>query len=475
MSTTFPTMMNTSTTTIPSSPAAIKKASSASANSNNKPKRPLSAYNLFYRYKRAKVLEAHKLGNDTNKDATIRLVTCTPGLEDYAPEETLSTTMTQSQLDELSRTEIRSALLNNLSPNDTRKRVHRKSHGAMSFLEMNKIMVASWKNIDDKTRCVFEELAEIGRRMYHKRVAEYEEDAASSSSSQAAASMSSSSPSSPSSSSSSFMSSNSSFSLNESPKKKMKIVNDNNNNNITSPPVSPQPQQTMWNSVVVDEVDMSKNIPTFFVPSCSTTFTSRRVSIESTCDGSHFDGYPTTDDVLTCVTTPMRFPEMQVKNKRSNEGSLIVDFPPFMEAGASPSYSSTMMLQQQQHHHQQHQQRDDSLVVDFPASPKSTNMDFDTLDLDSPLPAYFDKMFEDEEDDTITDTSSLDDISMARLDSSCEHDFNVPSFEEPQVSMMNNKHRTTTNNNMEPSVDDFLKLIAQLDESLPVSSRAMAA
>jgi hypothetical protein len=45
----------------------------------------------------------------------------------------------------------------------------------MSFLEMNKIMVGSWKNINDTTRSVFEELAEEGRKMYQKRLAEFEE------------------------------------------------------------------------------------------------------------------------------------------------------------------------------------------------------------------------------------------------------------------------------------------------------------
>jgi len=31
----------------------------------------------------------------------------------------------------------------------------------MSFLEMNKVMVASWKSVDEDTRSVFEELAEV--------------------------------------------------------------------------------------------------------------------------------------------------------------------------------------------------------------------------------------------------------------------------------------------------------------------------
>ena len=45
----------------------------------NKPKKPLSGYNLFYRYKRAKVIEVD--GKD--KNAICRLVKMACGLEDY--------------------------------------------------------------------------------------------------------------------------------------------------------------------------------------------------------------------------------------------------------------------------------------------------------------------------------------------------------------------------------------------------------
>ena len=40
---------------------------------------------------------------------------------------------------------------------------------------MNAIMSASWKSIDNFTRSVFEELAEEGRHIYHKRGADYNE------------------------------------------------------------------------------------------------------------------------------------------------------------------------------------------------------------------------------------------------------------------------------------------------------------
>ena len=98
------------------------------------------------------------------------MIMAVSGLEEYHP---IACTMSPDHVKELCRTEIRSALLQNLSPKDTSKRNHRKSHGCMpSFLEMNAIMSASWKSIDNFTRSVFEELAGEGRHIYHKRVAD---------------------------------------------------------------------------------------------------------------------------------------------------------------------------------------------------------------------------------------------------------------------------------------------------------------
>ena len=139
-----------------------------------KPKRPLSSYNLFYRYKRAKILEAHaNNGDDESTDTIHQLIMAVPGLENY-PAIDGESALSSPELKVHRRHVIRSALLDNLVPTQT-KRSHRKSHGAMNFLEMNKIMCASWKNIDDYSLSVFEELAEEGRGIYKERMVEYNE------------------------------------------------------------------------------------------------------------------------------------------------------------------------------------------------------------------------------------------------------------------------------------------------------------
>ena len=108
----------------------------------------LSYHTVFYRYKRAKIFDAYKSG-DNSKDTIICLTQCTPGLEGYTAAVE---TFTSTQLMELSRGNVRAALLDNLAPKDS-KRAHRKNpNSTMSFLEMNRIMTASWKSLDDNSR-----------------------------------------------------------------------------------------------------------------------------------------------------------------------------------------------------------------------------------------------------------------------------------------------------------------------------------
>ena len=135
-----------------------------------RPKRPLSAYNLFYRYKRGKIVKLPR-GDDDNsyKEAVTKLIMALPGLEEYH-------SINDSHPSDLRRTDIRTALMNNLSADDApSKRSHRKSGkgSALSFLEMNKMMCTSWAQVDEFAKNIFRELADEGRALHKKRVAEY--------------------------------------------------------------------------------------------------------------------------------------------------------------------------------------------------------------------------------------------------------------------------------------------------------------
>ena len=113
-----------------------------------KPKRPLSAYNLFYRYKRILIL---KVSNDDTEFIT-KLMTTPPGLEGCVCGDgihNVSSPLSSSEyLKELRRNTIRETLVDNLNPN-TSPRIHKAGNSKLNFLEMSKLMVVSWKGIDE--------------------------------------------------------------------------------------------------------------------------------------------------------------------------------------------------------------------------------------------------------------------------------------------------------------------------------------
>ena len=99
-----------------------------------RPKCHLSAFNLFYRFKREQILEAHRNVEDNESKAIIHeLINTMSGVEE-CPRSTLSA-LSPEQVKAFRRTKIRSALQQNLYANAS-KRCHRKSHGAMCFVEM---------------------------------------------------------------------------------------------------------------------------------------------------------------------------------------------------------------------------------------------------------------------------------------------------------------------------------------------------
>ena len=114
-----------------------------------KPKRPLSSYNLFYRFKRQHIIELQS--NNANKDQIIQLINQSPGLEDVYSVPKDATT--PDEINEIRKANIVNDMKDNLSPRETAKRRHRKNKNAMNgevgFIELGKLMNASWKTCDE--------------------------------------------------------------------------------------------------------------------------------------------------------------------------------------------------------------------------------------------------------------------------------------------------------------------------------------
>ena len=92
-----------------------------------KPKRPLSSYNLFYRFKRQHIIELQS--NNANKDQIMELINQSPGLEDVysVPKDA-----TPEKINEIRKANIVNDMKDNLSPRETAKRRHRKNKNAMN-------------------------------------------------------------------------------------------------------------------------------------------------------------------------------------------------------------------------------------------------------------------------------------------------------------------------------------------------------
>ena len=163
--------------------AATKKDQPKGNAGSERPKRPLSAFNLFYRFKRLAVIRAtsssssaRSLNDETSKKEAVQgIIDIMPGLEWYTPaDHAYLQTLTEDQVKETRRATIRASLHANISANQhAEKRSHRKTHGALSFVQMNKLMCNGWKGADDFAKEVFNELANEGRAVYHAQLAEY--------------------------------------------------------------------------------------------------------------------------------------------------------------------------------------------------------------------------------------------------------------------------------------------------------------
>ena len=176
------TIPSSSSPLSPTSVAPKTVAATPISNGNLKrPKRPLSGYNLYYRYKRMKILEAtahfKEDGNDNKDEAPSKstiirnTIKCLPGLES-TPNDVI-VNLPPQDIDNLRGSNIRLVLDGKIFPNENaRSRIHRKVHG-IGFVEMGSIMRDMWANVDDYTKRVFNELADVGRVRYRKLLSAY--------------------------------------------------------------------------------------------------------------------------------------------------------------------------------------------------------------------------------------------------------------------------------------------------------------
>lgn len=155
-----------------------------------KPRRPLSSFNLFYRYKRSLLAGLGDVPEETIKS----IISCPAGLEDDLLQSSSSLSQRKQPLrnpkdknndtkpsspktnEESRRDRIRTALDGKILPSDTtKKRRHRKAVNgpSLSFVQMGRMMTESWKSVDPFAKQVFDDLAVEGKEFYKNSLKEY--------------------------------------------------------------------------------------------------------------------------------------------------------------------------------------------------------------------------------------------------------------------------------------------------------------
>lgn len=121
----------------------------------DKPKRPLSAYNIFFR----------KLGTSFN----FCRVTSYQFLTPCTTSEHARSRIVQGLTEEVKPEEIVSSIEGILSKSREKRR-HRKSHGKISFGDLARAIAEQWKNIDPKHKEIFDHYAEVDMIRYRREV-----------------------------------------------------------------------------------------------------------------------------------------------------------------------------------------------------------------------------------------------------------------------------------------------------------------
>jgi hypothetical protein len=126
-------------------------------------KRPLTSYNIYYRFKRSRIISSGK----ADKESILKLIAVAPGFEDISPDDFVK--LNPKDAFAIRRGIVRKEMLGNLLPFEGR-RPHRKRHGMMSFIEMSRAMCDHWKAVDERTKGIFHELAEEGKKLHRERL-----------------------------------------------------------------------------------------------------------------------------------------------------------------------------------------------------------------------------------------------------------------------------------------------------------------
>jgi hypothetical protein len=142
------------------------------------PRRPLSAYNLFFSEERERILL--EISGDASTEAGAEppsQIKSDPNSEDEANEEELespNSPIDDIQLSTSGEGEVKNkALLRPIVPAQAERRPHRKTHGKISFQALAQMVGKRWKGLPDDHRKYYQDLAHEDMKRQKAAMEEY--------------------------------------------------------------------------------------------------------------------------------------------------------------------------------------------------------------------------------------------------------------------------------------------------------------